>query len=427
VTLRFHTFLQWKRCDGRAHIPKNQNSRWERWLAGVAVSDRSQSGTMAAMNRTLLGFVLTILPALAQTPAPPPPIISPEVHSDKTVTFRFRDPNAKEVFLSREGATRVPMQKDESGVWSVTTDALEPDFYGYAFVADGVGLIDPSNYVMKPNLLNPQSEVHVPGPLSLPWEVNDVPRGELQQHFYHSGIIGDDRDYYVYTPPGYDPSAKKLYPVLYLLHGYSDDASGWTAVGRANVILDNLIAQGKAKPMIIVMTLGYGAPEIVSRTGPTLRDPSLRERNYTRFRDALFTEVIPQVEKEYRVSKDRNSRAIAGLSMGGAESLFVGLNALDRFAWVGAFSAGGLSEDFNTTFPGLSSAANSKLQLLWVACGTDDRLIATNRKFREWLKSKDIAHTDIETPGAHTWMVWRRNLATFGSLLFQDSAAKSTN
>jgi len=380
---------------------------------------------MAVMKRTLFVFTLTVLAALAQSPQPPPPIISPEIHADKTFTFRFRDPNAKEVFLAREGATRLPMQKDEQGVWSVTTDPLEPDFYGYSFVADGVGLIDPSNSLMKPNLLNNESEVHVPGPNSLTWEINDVPHGEVHHHFYRSAVVGDDRDYFVYTPPGYDPSAKKVYPVLYLLHGFSDDASGWSAVGRANVILDNLIAQGKAKPMIIVMTLGYGAPEIVSRTG--MRDPGLRERNYTRFRDALFTEVIPQVEKEYRAAKDRNSRAIAGLSMGGAESLYVGLNALDRFGWVGSFSAGGLSEDLAATFPKLDSKANSELHLLWIACGTDDRLIAANRKFREWLKSKDIRATEIETPGAHTWMVWRRNLTVFAPLLFQDGSPRPTN
>jgi len=380
------------------------------------------------MKRTLLGFTWMALAALAQPPQPPPPIVSPEVHADKTVTFRFRDPNANEVLLGREGAARVPMQKDEHGVWSVTTDPLEPDFYGYSFIADGVGLIDPSNSLMKPNLLGVQSEVHVPGAGSLTWEISDVPRGEVHHHFYRSAVVGDDRDYFVYTPPGYDPSAKKVYPVLYLLHGYSDDASGWTAVGRANIILDNLIAQGKAKPMMIVMTLGYGAPEIVSRT-PTagLRDPSLRDRNYTRFRDALFTEVIPQVEKEYRAATDRNARAIAGLSMGGAESLFVGLNALERFGWVGSFSAGGLSEDFDKTFPKLDSKANSELRLLWIACGTDDRLIAVNRKFREWLKAKDIRVTEIETPGAHTWMVWRRNLTTLASLLFQEGSPRPTN
>ncbi len=372
------------------------------------------------MKRTLLACFCAALGAVAQPPQALPPVESPEVHSDKTVTFRFRDPNAKEVLLAREGSQRVPMQKDEQGVWTVTIDPLEPDLYGYSFVADGVGLIDPSNPGMKPNLLNKTSVVHVPGPLSLPWEINDVPRGEVHHHFYRSSVVGDDRDYYVYTPPGYDPSGKKLYPVLYLLHGFSDDASGWTAVGRAHVILDNLIAEGKAKPMLIVMPLGYGAPEIVTRGGPSLRDPNLRTRNYDKFRDSLFTEVIPQVEKSYKVAKDRNSRAIAGLSMGGAESLYIGLNALDRFGWVGSFSAGGTSEDFNATFPALNSNTASQLHLLWIACGTDDRLITPNRQFREWLTSKDIKHTDVETPGAHTWLVWRRNLAAFAPLLFQE-------
>jgi len=370
------------------------------------------------MNR-VVSFLLAAaaIPAFAQQA--PPPLQSPEVHPDRSVTFRFRDPNAQEVAFAREGAERVLMQKDEQGVWSVTTAPLEPDFYGYDFVADGVRLIDPSNSLMKPNLLTNESEVHVPGPASLAWEINDVPHGVVHHHFYKSGIVGDERDFYVYTPPGYDPHAKAPYPVLYLLHGYSDDASGWTAVGRANVILDNLIAQGKAKPMLIVMTLGYGAPEILSPTGPRFRDPSLRDRNMSKFRDALFTEVMPQIEKTYHVAKDRNSRAIAGLSMGGAESLYTGLNPVDRFAWIGAFSSGGMGDDFNATFPALNSKANSQLRLLWIACGTDDRLIEPNRKFRDWLKSKEIQFTPIETPGAHTWMVWRRNLAEFAALLFQ--------
>ncbi|HKW97462.1 MAG TPA: alpha/beta hydrolase-fold protein [Bryobacteraceae bacterium] len=366
------------------------------------------------MSRAVL-FFLAAVTALAQ---PPQPVRSPEVHADRTVTFRFRDPNAKEVVLALTGSKHAPMQKEESGVWTVTTPALEPDYYGYSFVADGVNLVDPSNPVKIPNFLFSASEVHVPGP-SLPWEVSEVPHGVIHHHFYHSGVVGDDRDFYVYTPPGYDPAAKKSYPVLYLLHGYSDDASAWTVVGRANVILDNVIAQGKAKPMLVVMPLGYGAPEILNRGVGSFRDADLRQRNYDRFRDALFTEVIPQVEKAYRVSKDRADRAIAGLSMGGAESLYTGLNALDRFAWVGAFSSGGLSEDFNAGFPSLDAKANAKLKLFWIACGTDDRLIEINRKFRDWLKSKDIKFTPVETPGAHTWMVWRRNLAVFTPLLFR--------
>ncbi len=363
----------------------------------------------------LLCGLLMALPLSAQ---PQQAIISPEVHVDRRVTFRFRAPNAKEVFLAREGAERVAMQKNEQGVWSVTTDALEPDLYGYSFVADGVSLIDPSNPRMKPNLLNTQSVVHVPGPASLSWEINNVPHGAIHRHFYRSEIVGDDRDFYVYTPPRYDPVARITYPVLYLLHGFSDDASGWTAVGRAHVILDNLIAQGKAKPMIIVMPLGYGVPEILSRgTGP--RDPSLGRRNMEKFKEATLREVLPQVERLYRVSRDRRQRAVVGLSMGGAESLYTGLNSLDVFAWVGAFSSGGLGDDYNTAFPKLDSKTDAQLRLLWIACGKEDRLIEGNRKLLDWLKSKGIHYTWVETPGAHTWMVWRRYLTEFAPLLFR--------
>jgi enterochelin esterase-like enzyme len=361
-------------------------------------------------------LLLAFVPVYGQTPQR---LKSPEVHPDNRVTFRFRDPNAKDVFLAREGAQRVPMQRDEQGVWTLTTDPLEPDLYGYSFVADGVSLIDPFNHLMKPNLLNTQSVVHVRGPASLPWEINNVPHGEIHRHFYRSSVVGDDRDFFVYTPSDYDPAAKKLYPVLYLLHGFSDDASGWTAVGRAHVILDNLIAQGKAKPMLVVMPLGYGTPEIVTGTGP--RDPSLGRRNIDKFREALLQEVIPAVEKNYRVQKDRNSRAIAGLSMGGAESLYTGLNNLKTFSWVGSFSAGGLSpnQNFDDVFPGLDSKANAQLRLLWVACGKEDGLIGNHRKLIDWLKTKEIRNTAIETSGAHTWMVWRRYLAEFTPLLFK--------
>jgi len=253
----------------------------------------------------------------------------------------------------------------------------------------------------------------------LPWELNNVPHGEIHHHFYKSAVASDNRDFYVYTPAGYDASAKKTYPVLYLLHGYSDDASGWSAVGRANVILDNLIAQGKAKPMVVVMPLGYGTMEFVNLGWDAWSHTELRDRNFVKFREALLTEVMPRIESEYRVTKDRNARAIAGLSMGGSESLLNGLNNLDKFAWIGAFSSGGIPDDFQTDFPALDAKANQQLRLLWIACGTDDHLITLNRNVREWLKSKGVQHTDIETPGAHTWMVWRRNLAEFAGLLFR--------
>jgi enterochelin esterase family protein len=371
------------------------------------------------MKRTiaLLVFFCATVSAWAQRPQPP--LISPEVSADGRVTFRFRAPNAQEVLLAREGAKAVPMQKDAQGVWSLTTDPLEPDIYSYSFRTDGVGLLDPSNSLINPNLLSPQSLVYVPGPAALPWQVNDVPRGTVHHHFYQSSVVGDSRDFYVYTPPGYDPRGRQRYPVLCLLHGYGQSAGDWTVVARAHVILDNLIAQRQARPMIVVMPLGYGAPEIVARGGPGFGNVPLRKRSFEKFHAALLTEVIPQVEKQYRVLPNRESWAIAGLSMGGAESLLNGLNTLDRFAWIGAFSTGGLEEDFAAQFPHLDASANSRIRLLWIACGTDDGLIALNRKFRDWLNSKGIQHTDIETPGAHTWMVWRRNLAAFAPLLFQ--------
>jgi enterochelin esterase-like enzyme len=373
------------------------------------------------MKRSFLFFSLLACTATAPwAQTPPAPVVSPEVHPENRVTFRFRAPNAKEVLLDFEGVAKpTPMQKGDDGVWSVTTDPLTPDFYGYAFASDGVALIDPANPLMKPNLLFTESEVHVPGPASLPWETNDVPHGEIHRHFYKSAVVGDQRDFYVYTPPSYDPRAKQTYPVLYLLHGFSDDASGWTAVGRAHVILDNLIAQGKAKPMIVVMPLGYGAPEMVSHGFGAFRDTALRDRNFAKFREALLTEVIPRVESSYLVTKSRNSRAIAGLSMGGSESLLTGLNTLNQFAWIGAFSSGGLPEEFASDFPTLDAKANQQLHVLWIACGTDDRLIDLNRKLRSWLASKGVHHVEIETPGAHTWMVWRRNLADFAALLFR--------
>jgi enterochelin esterase-like enzyme len=376
------------------------------------------------MKRKLLSFALLFAASaaishLALSQTQPPPLVSPDVRPDNTVTFRFRDPNAKEVAVQIEGSAKpVPMQKDDQGVWSITTDPLTPDYYGYSFIADGVGLLDPSNYRTKPNFLYRASEVHVPGP-SLSWEIAGVPHGEIHHHFYKSAVVGDHRDFFVYTPPGYDPRSKQSYPVLYLLHGYSDDASGWTAVGRANIILDNLIAQGKAKPMLIVMPLGYGEPKVPEPHSGVFHDPDITQRNFDKFREALLTEVIPKVESAYLVTKDRNSRAIAGLSMGGSESLLTGLNTLDKFSWIGAFSSGGFTPEFDKEFPALDAKSNQQLHLLWIACGTDDHLIENNRNLRAWLASKSIKHVDVETPGAHTWMVWRRNLTDFAALLFR--------
>lgn len=356
----------------------------------------------------------------------PPPVQSPDVAGDGRVTFRIRAPHAQSVNVNLEGAKDpLAMQKDDQGVWSVTTDPLAPEYYGYSFSLNGLRILDPHNSAVNPNLLNPSSSLHVPGPTPMPWEDTDLPHGAVHHHYYKSAIVGDNRDFYVYTPPGYDANANSRYPVLYLLHGYSDEANGWTTVGRANFILDSLLAQGKILPMIVVMPLGYGAPEIVQRTpefGSPFKDAQLRDKNFNNFRAALIDEVIPRIERMYKVKTDRDSRAIAGLSMGGSETLLSGLNRLDKFSWIGSFSAGGLGDDLAADFPQLSSAANSQIHLLWIACGTEDHLIKLNRDLVAWLKSKDIRLTQIETPGMHTWQVWRNNLIHFAPLLFRNSS-----
>jgi enterochelin esterase family protein len=370
--------------------------------------------------KAILAVLVAVSASLAQqTQTRIPKVQSPEVQAGGRVAFRYYDPNARQVKVRLEGAKdSFSMQKDAAGIWSYTSEPLAPDLYGYSFDSDGATRLDPVNTAIKPNLLGLSNVVHVAGSQPQPWEERDIPHGTLHHHFYRSGIVGDNRDFFVYTPPGYDPAAATVYPVLYLLHGYSDDASGWSAVGKANLILDSLIADRKARPMIIVMPLGYGAPEILHQTNAFQND-DLRERNFKNFRSALIEEVMPAVERTYKVDRSREARAVAGLSMGGAESLLTGLNRLDLFSWVGAFSAGGLGQDIAASFPQLDASANDKLHLLWIACGTEDRLIEPNRKTVEWLKRKGVHVVPVETPGMHTWMVWRRNLIAFAPQLFQ--------
>ncbi len=367
------------------------------------------------MKNLLPLFLMTV-----SVPASGQPLRSPEVHDDGRVTFRLRAPNAKEVVLRCEGTSASAMQMDARGVWSVTTEPMKPDIYAYSFTVDGLRTIDLANPLLKYNLLSTDSQVHVPGPATLAWEIGNVPHGVLHRHCYRSAIIGLDRPFVVYTPPGYDPAGTTTYPVLYLLHGYSDAEDAWTSVGRANVILDNLIAWGKARPMLIVMPLGYGNTEVISNGWAGLRNKQAWRDSNEKFRDALLAEVIPQVEKAYRVSTDRDDRAIAGLSMGGTQTLLTGFNALDRFAWIGAFSSGGLDENFDREYPAVDQSLNTRLHLLWISCGRDDGLTGVNQKLVDWLKSKGVTPKWIQTPGGHSFTVWRRNLIDFASLLFRD-------
>jgi enterochelin esterase family protein len=350
---------------------------------------------------------------------------SPQVQVDGRVTFRFHAPNAKEVLLAREGAKRLPMVKDGQGTWSVTTEALAPDFYSYRFVVDGLPLADPANSLCVPIVTGGHdSIVHVPGPLSLTWEVNDVPHGALHRHFYKSKAVGEVRDYWVYTPPCYDPGAQRKYPVLYLLHGVMEDASAWMSVGRANVILDNLIARGKAEPMLIVCPLGYGFPNVPDRVGELFQAGTRQQKLMDDLATSLLDEVVAQVERNYRVTANPRARAIAGVSMGGAQALYIGINHQDSFSWIGSFSGaivmyGGR---YGTFFPGLGGQAKAPPRLLWLSCGSDDFLLEANRRFRDWLKANKVTCKSLETPGAHAWPVWRRNLAEFAPLLFRKTA-----
>lgn len=335
-------------------------------------------------------------------------VFSPIVNADKSVTFSFRNVNAQKVEVSMEGGKRFPLTKDEKGIWTVTTPALAPDLYGYSFQVDGVGTVDPINGDVKSNALSLSNMVLVPAEKPMPWEFTNIPHGTVHHHFYESKIAGENRDYFVYTPPGYEPG--KRYPLLVLLHGYSDLADGWTTVGKANLIFDNLIAGGK-KPFVAVMPLGYGATQKELRGGSVLRDAA---KNNQGFEKTLMEEVLPMAEKQYKVSAKPTERAISGLSMGGAETLYVGLRHIDRFAWIGAMSSApqlfGKPEE---AFPALSEKDNARLKLLWIACGTSDGLLKNNQAFVEWLKTKNITHKFVETEGAHTWLVWRRYLSDF--------------
>ena len=359
----------------------------------------------------------------------PAPATSPVIHPDNSVTFDLQMPHAEHVELQVEGFAKPFVMTQvanapEPGHWTYTVPPLAPEYYSYSFLVDGTNVIDPHNVLLKPSAFRVQSLFLVPGHPPAPWEVADVPHGVVSHHQYTSPIVKRTGSYYVYTPPGFDSRSQRKYPVLYLLHGYSDEDDAWTTMAKANVILDNLIAVGKAKPMIVVMPLGYGDMDMIRRGWIAWQDKDLVVRNFQLFGEALYGEIMPRVNAEYPILPGREDHAIAGLSMGGAETLLIGLNHTTDFAWIGSFSAGGIgSTGFPTLFPAITPQSvpriNAGMRLLWISVGTEDGLLAPNRVFIAWLREQGIQPKAIETPGMHAWMVWRENLVQFAPLLFQ--------
>jgi enterochelin esterase family protein len=361
--------------------------------------------------------------ALAQAPVPPAPL-GAVVNSDHSITFRLQFPGAKQVSVATDALLQpLQMTQQAGGLWSATTPPLKPERYGYTFVVDGVRMLDPLNRDVHPNFLDLYSDILVPGDPPAPWELIDIPHGAVTRHIFTTKIgvhyPGNQTAYVVYTPPGYDPNRKGGYPILYLMHGFTDTEEGWTRAGKADLMLDRMIAEGKIVPMIVVMPRGYGDFDIVSHGHNAFGDPDISRRNIQLFTQTVIDEIIPAVERDYNVAKGRDNRAVAGLSMGGQESLTLGLTHPELFAWVGAMSAGlPRKADFDALFPGVN-ASQPHLSLLWIACGTDDSLITPNRALVAWARQKGLSPVPIETPGGHAFPVWRDNLLTLAPLLFR--------
>jgi len=337
-------------------------------------------------------------------------IISPEVYADRRVTFRLYAPGANNVGVSAQFIQGIqPMRKGNNGVWSATLGPAQPDIYEYNFIVDGLEIADPSNSWLKIWLRTAKNLVLIPGDEPMFFEEQQVPHGTVHIHRYRSTSLAVTRGLYVYTPPGYEMSRDSKYPVLYLLHGLGDAEDTWTVVGRANVIVDNLLAKEKARPLVIVMPYGHtpSAPPDMRSVG-----------NYGAFERDIIEDVIPYVQNCYRVSTDRKDRAIAGLSMGGGQALTVGLGNLALFGWIGAFSSAvprGQNLDKLLAEP---SSINEKLNLLWIGCGRSDFLFQENQRFIERLKAEKLEHVTHITDGAHEWRLWRRYLNEFVPLLF---------
>ncbi len=352
------------------------------------------------MRRFTLALMLATLPALAQNPASPT-INSHQVNADGSITFRYQNASASRVLVATDAAMDpLAMQKDSSGLWSVTTPPLTAERYGYTFVVDGVAQLDPLNDDVRPNIVGLSSNVLVPGRPPAPWELTQIPHGTVTSHmlttYIARGLPMNQEPYYVYTPPNFDPKHKGGYPVLYLLHGWSDYGDGWLTVGNANLILDSLIATGSIVPMIVVMPQGYGDYSFVTSGQHVWDDQSKVTENLTLYSKMLMQEIIPAVEREYPIAKGRDNHAIAGLSMGGLESVTIGINQAGYFAYVGGFSSALHNGNFNKLMMDPGQARD--LRLLWIACGTSDSLIQPNRDFVTWARTRSSPSRPSKLP-----------------------------
>lgn len=368
-------------------------------------------------------------------------ITSPEVNKDNSVTFRLLAKEAKEVKVTGDfapaqgfGQGSIAMTKDTSGVWSYTTAPLKSDLYGYAFMVDGVRVLDPSNVYQIRDVATVTNVFIVKGGLGDAYSVNGVPHGTVTRTWYPSPTnkLNPVRRVTIYTPPGYEKS-KDSYPVLYLLHGAGGDEEAWINLGRSSQILDNLIAQGKAKPMIVVMTNGNAVQEAApgeSKDG--LVKPSMMMPGGPKVEEAAFElsfkDVISFVESTYRVKKEKSSRAIAGLSMGGFHTLHISKYYQNTFDYMGLFSAAiSMGNNQNSTSPvyadfwgTIQKQIKNGYKLYWIGCGKTDFLYKSNQEFMEKAK-KDYNMNFIyrESEGGHTWTNWRMYLTEFVPLLFK--------
>ncbi|MBG6233869.1 enterochelin esterase family protein [Pedobacter sp. CAN_A7] len=328
-----------------------------------------------------------------------PSLNSPEVKPDQRVTFYYYSRTAKSVSLNGEFLKNAePMIKDTSGVWSVTVGPVKPDIYPYFYTVDNVQISDPNNTHVFANERFKRSILDVSGPLPLVHSLQNVPHGKIDYRYYNSVTLDTLRRVLVYTPPGFNPAGKIKYPVLYLIHGGSDTEETWTKVGRANLIADNLIAAGKATPMIIVMPYG-----------------NVRPKEMADFTKDVLNNVVPFIEANYPVIKDSKSRAIAGFSVGGGQTLNIGLTNTDIFAYVASYAPYTATEEFKKNFSSWSPDAkllNNKLKLFTISVGTDDFLYESVKQNIAMFTEKGLLLKTYIVPGGHSWMNCKLFLAS---------------